>query len=149
MKCEEYKVWITGYVDHELPDEQRQQLEEHLRDCQTCQRELRETVAIKENLTMIKFKEPSDADLQRYWSSVYNRLERGVGWVLFSLGAIIALCYGGIRLVEQVIVDPNIAVVAKVGIIALIVGGAVLIVSVLRERLTVRKTDKYSREVER
>ena len=98
---------------------------------------------------MLKFKELSDAELQRYWSGIYNRLERGVGWILFSLGAIVALCYAGVKLVEEMINDPAVSLVLKVGVIALIIGGVILFVSVLRERLTLRKTDKYSREVER
>ena len=98
---------------------------------------------------MIKFKEPSDAELERYWRSVYNRLERGVAWILFSLGAIVVICWGAFLAIEEMIKDPAISIVLKVGVVALIVGGVVLFVSLVRERLTLRKTDKYSREVER
>ena len=98
---------------------------------------------------MIKFKEPSDAELERYWSRIYNRLERGVGWILFSLGAIVLICWGAFEAIEEMIQDPGISLALKVGVVALIVGGAILLVSAVRERLTVRKTDKYSREVER
>jgi anti-sigma factor RsiW len=149
MSCEDYQELLTGYIDNELSDQQRQRLDGHLRTCQTCTRELEQLTAMKEELAMLKFKEPSDAELQRYWSSIYNRLERGVGWILFSLGAIVALCYGGVKLVEEMISDPEISLVLKIGVIALICGTVVLFVSLLRERLTLRKTDKYSREVER
>ena len=98
---------------------------------------------------MIRFKEPSDAELERYWSSIYNRLERGAGWILLSVGAIILLCYGAFRLVEGIIKDPKVAIVLKVGVVALVFGVVILFVSLLRERLAVRKVDKYSREVER
>ena len=98
---------------------------------------------------MIKFKEPTDAELERYWKSIYNRLERGLAWILFSAGAIIVLCYGGFKLIEQVIKDPNIALLFKIGLTALVFGAVILFVSLLRERLTVRKVDKYSKEIER
>ena len=149
MSCEDYRQLITGYVDDELSVADRQRLESHLRACDACRRELEELVAFKEHLTMLKFKEPSDAELQRYWSSIYNRLERGVGWILFSLGAIVVLCWGAFEAIEEMIKDPAISLVLKVGVVSLIVGGVVLFVSLVRERLTVRKTDKYSREVER
>jgi len=149
MSCENYREWITGYVDDELPPPQREQLEDHLRACEACKRELEESLALKEHLTMIKFKEPSDAQLERYWSRIYNRLERGVGWILFSLGAIVLICWGAFEAIEEMIQDPGISLVLKVGVVALIVGGAILLVSAVRERLTVRKTDKYSQEVER
>jgi len=148
MSCEDYRQLITGY-DDELSVADRERLESHLRACDACRRELDELAAFKEHLTMIKFKEPSDAELERYWSRIYNRLERGLGWILFSLGAIVVLCWAAFEAIEEVIKDPGISLVLKVGVVSLIVGGVVLFVSIVRERLTIRKTDKYSREVER
>jgi len=149
MNCEEFKARISAYVDDELEPDQRKRLEEHLANCPSCRQELAEEKALKEELDMIRFKEPTDAELGRYWSSVYNRLERGVGWILFSLGAIVLLCYGGFKLVEAVIRDPTLQWWVKGGVLALVFGTVVLFVSLLRERLAVRKVDKYSREIER
>lgn len=149
MSCQHYRPLLTGYVDDELDDAQREQLERHLSACQACARELEELAAFKEHLAMLKFKEPSDAELERYWSRVYNRLERGVGWILFSLGSIILLSWGAFKLIEEMIHDPQITLWVKIGVVSLIVGIVVLFVSAVRERLTVRRTDKYSREVER
>lgn len=149
MSCEHYRQLTTGYVDGELSDAERRKLEDHLAACEACRRELDECTTIKEHLTMIKFKEPSDAELERYWHSVYNRLERGVAWILFSLGAIVLICWGAFLAIEEMINDPTVSIVLKVGVVAMIVGGVILFVSLLRERLTLRKTDKYSREVER
>ena len=149
MKCEELEPLVSGYVDGELPPDQRAQVEAHLAACESCRRELAAVEALKENLAMVKFKEPQDAKLERYWKGIYNRLERGVGWVLLSLGAIIVLCYGGFKLVEGVVTAPGLAAVLKIGVVALVFGVVILFVSLLRERLTVRKVDRYSREVER
>ena len=140
---------ISAYVDGELAPDQRKRLEEHLAGCESCKRELAEMTALKEELDMIRFTEPTDAELDRYWRSVYNRLERGIGWVLLSLGAIVLLCYGGFKLVEAVIRDPQIQWWVKGGVLAAIFGAAILFVSLLRERLAVRKVDKYSKEVRR
>ena len=89
MSCHEYQDLISGYLDDELPQDQRQRLENHLQTCNSCAETLRQLTTMKEELAMLKFKEPSDAELQRYWSGVYNRLERGIGWILFSLGSIV------------------------------------------------------------
>ena len=149
MSCEEFKPMITGYLDDELSPDQLKSLQEHLATCQDCAGELDNLRDLKENLAMIKFREPSDAELDRYWKSIYNRLERGLGWILFSAGAIIVLCYGGFRMIEQVIEDPSIDLLLKIGLVALVFGVVVLFVSLLRERLTIRKVDKYSKEIER
>ncbi len=149
MSCEEFKPMITGYLDDELSPQQQQRFKGHLSTCPDCTRELANLGDLKENLAMIKFKEPSDAELERYWKSIYNRLERGLGWILISIGSIIILCYGGFKLIEQLIKDPSIALLFKIGLIALVFGVVILFVSLLRERLAIRKVDKYSQEIER
>jgi len=87
MSCDEFNSMITPYLDNELPPERRAFFESHLASCERCRRELEEFRKLKEELDMIRFKEPTDAELDRYWHSVYNRLERGIGWALFSVGA--------------------------------------------------------------
>ena len=149
MSCEKFKPLITGYVDGELSEDQKQQLETHLQGCAGCKEELDKLRQLKEDLAMVKLKEPSDLELQQYWSGVYNRLERGIGWILFSVGAIIVLCYGGFKLIEEVIKDPSVGLLLKIGLVALVFGIVILFVSILRERLRVRKVDKYSKEVKR
>ena len=149
MNCEDYKQRISGYVDEELDASGREQLERHLATCESCRREYEELVQFKENLAMIQFREPSDAELDRYWGNVYNRLERGVGWICLSIGAILLLCWGAFTMIEELIQDPGVSMVVKIGVVALIVGLVFLFVSIARERLTIRKKDKYSREVER
>jgi anti-sigma factor RsiW len=149
MNCEDFKAMITAWVDGELPPERQELLQGHLAGCEGCRRELAEVRALKEELSMIRFSEPTDAELARYWKSVYNRLERGLAWILLSIGTIVLLCYGGFRLVEHLIRDPQIAWWVKGGVLAVVFGLAILAVSLLRERLAVGKVDKYSREVDR
>ncbi len=149
MSCEKFEPMVSGYLDGELTDEQRQGFEKHLETCQQCRDQLAEMRDLKESLAMMKFAEPSDAELERYWRGVYNRLERGLGWILFSVGAIILLCYGAFSLVETIVSDPKVALAVKIGVVALVFGIVILFVSLLRERLAVRKTDRYSREIER
>jgi hypothetical protein len=67
------------------------------------------------------------------------RLARRVGWVLF-LGA--ALIIGGIVTFEF-LTDPGLGGFWKLLVAALYLGLAALFVSVLRQRLLERKTDRY------
>jgi len=149
MSCNEFNRMAGAYLDGELPEEERRRFEEHLASCDACRTELDELKRLTEDLNMMRFKEPGDEELQRYWAGVYNRLERGIGWILLSAGAILTLCYGAFKIIEEMIRDPAVSVILKVGVCALIAGLVVLFVSLLRERLVVRKVDRYSREVER
>ena len=149
MNCDDIRPLIAGYVDDELTRDERAQVEEHVGSCPDCARELREQRALKEELDKMSFSEPSDAELDRYWQSVYNRLERGAGWLMFTIGAAVVACYGAFILVEKTVLDPGVALIFKIGIVALGLGTVVLFVSLLRERLAVRRSDRYSSGVKR
>ena len=69
--------------------------------------------------------------------------------ILFSIGSIVLLSYGVFKLIEEMFADPSISLIVKVGVVSLVIGLVALFVSLLRERLSIRKTDKYSQEVER
>jgi predicted anti-sigma-YlaC factor YlaD len=76
MSCEKFKAMTTGYLDGELLSEQRNCLEIHLLGCKNCQKELSDLTRLKEDLAMLKFKEPSAPELQRYWTAICHRLEK-------------------------------------------------------------------------
>ncbi len=80
-------------------------------------------------------------------STLYARIERGTGWILLSIGAIILLGYGGYQLLSDIINDTGMPFIVKAGILGVFFGAVVLFVSVLRERIIARKTDIY-REIE-
>jgi hypothetical protein len=149
MSCDQFQSLITGYLDGELSDEQRTALEVHIADCQGCQRELAEERELKAGLDGVAFREPGDDELERFWQNVYNRTERGLGWILFTVGAIALLSFGTIMLITELFADSEVSWIVKIGVVAVISGLVLLFVSILRERLTVRKTDKYSKEVMR
>lgn len=83
-----------------------------------------------------------------YWTSVYNRMERRIGWILFSIGAIIILFFGGYKLVEGLVQAPDVPLLFKVAILSVLGGLVVLLVSLARERIFVRKRERY-KEVEK
>jgi len=78
-----------------------------------------------------------------YWNQVYNRIERGLGWVLLSVGAVIFLSFGAFHFVRDFLFDPEPQLIMKIGVSAAILGVIILFVSVLRERLFIRKRDRY------
>ena len=83
-----------------------------------------------------------------YWASDYNRMERQIGWILFSIGAIIMLFFAGYHLLRGIIEDVNTPLFLKFGILAILAGLVILFVSVLRERIFVNKRERY-KEIEK
>ncbi|MFQ6618055.1 MAG: zf-HC2 domain-containing protein [Fidelibacterota bacterium] len=143
MECEESRKLMMGYIDGELSSAERKSFERHLNSCEPCRNELKKFYKLKEVTDTMKFRSPEDAIWGQYWQGVYNRIERGVGWVALSISAIILIAYGLFRLVEGVIEDPTMSMVVKIAILLLIIGVAILMVSIGRERFYLWKSERY------
>jgi predicted anti-sigma-YlaC factor YlaD len=143
VTCNDYKDLLMGYLDNELNDEQKRRFEEHLAGCPECASELEEFRKLKTITDEVTLVEPEDKMWQEYWDGIYNRIERGVGWIVFSVAAILLIIYGGFKMIEELIKDPTVGMILKVGLLALIAGLAILFVSVLRERVYFWKKDRY------
>jgi hypothetical protein len=143
MEHTEIKQLITSYHEGALDDDQRRKVEEHVRSCPECRREFDDMKKFEEVMGKMAFKKPPKETWELYWSGVYNRMERGIGWIFMSIGAMILLFFGGYKLVEGIIQDPEIPLLLKVGILAVLAGMVLLLVSFGRERLFVDKRERY------
>lgn len=143
MTCHDYKDLMMSYLDNELSAEQRQHFEEHLAECPECAGELEEFRKLKAITDEVTLVEPEDRIWQQYWGGIYNRIERGVGWVVLSIAGILLAIYGGFKAIEGIIKDPQAELILKIVLLAFIAALAILFVSVLRERLYFWKKDRY------
>ena len=145
MPGDEFKALLMGYLDEELTHEEVLRVENHLRECQGCSLELEDFRRLKGVTRDMRVLMPDDKYWEDYWSHIYNRLERRIGWILMSLGAILLTSYGLYEILEKFVLGPDIPWIIRIGIVAFVVGICALIVSVLRERLFFIKSDKYER----
>jgi predicted anti-sigma-YlaC factor YlaD len=143
MDHQKIKELISSYHDKHLSEDQKRKIEEHIQHCEGCRREFEEMGKFEEVMQKMKLKDPPQEMWQVYWASIYNRLERRIGWILLSIGAIIMLFFGGYKAVEGIIQDPTTPILLKVGILAALAGLVILLVSIGRERIFVRKRERY------
>ena len=143
MACEDYKDLMMGYLDEELSAEQIRQFEEHLTACKQCTAQLQEFRQLKAITDQMTLGEPEDRLWQQYWDGIYNRVERSIGWIIVSVAAILLTIYGGFKAIEALITDPTVGLLLKIAMLALLVGLAILFVSVLRERIFFWSKDRY------
>ncbi|MCK4420711.1 hypothetical protein KAW48_02850 [candidate division WOR-3 bacterium] len=139
---------INRWIDKKLSDKEKKELERLCSNNPELKKELRDFKKLKEVMDMLKTKEP-DREWEKYWEHLYNRIERGIGWIITSIGAILMLTFIGFQFVKDLINDPQLAFYAKIGILALVFGFVILFVSVIRERFFLSKHDRYSKEVKR
>ncbi len=145
MAEDAFKPLLMGYLDSELTQLEALRVEEHLERCPECAAELEEFRKLKEVTHNMRVLMPDEKYWEDYWSHVYNRLERRIGWILFSMGAILLASYGLYALIEQLLLRQGIPLVVRIGVLALVVGFCTLLASVLRERIFLSKLDKYER----
>jgi predicted anti-sigma-YlaC factor YlaD len=143
MTCQDHKDLMMAYLDDELDEQQKRAFEEHLASCGDCARDMEEFRKLKKMTDCVAFVEPEDRVWNEYWNHIYNRIERGAGWILFSVAAIALLLYGGFEIIESIIEDRTVGMLAKVGLLSLLGGLAILFVSVLRERVYFWSRDRY------
>jgi len=143
MEHAEIKQLVSTYHEGVLDEEQRKIVKDHIRTCSECRAEFEELRKLEEVMQKMALKKPPKETWEVYWSSVYNRLERGIGWIFLSIGAMILLFYGGYKMVEGIILDPEIPFLLKVGILAVLAGVVVLLVSLGRERIFVDRRERY------
>ena len=135
---------LAGYVDGELSDADRARVESAMTDDPSLIEEVQEFRRLKEVTGMAVYADLPDAVWETYWESLYKKLERGIGWLFFSLGAMIILGFGLFELLQNLYVDPASPLWLKVGVTALTGGAIILLVSFVRERLFARKRERYT-----
>ena len=148
MDHQKIKQLISSYHDGELNDKDKQILDEHMKQCAECRREFEEMGKFEEVMGKMQLKKPQKEMWQVYWNTVYNRLERRIGWILLSIGGMILLFFGGYKVLEGIIQDSSTPLLLKIGILTVLGGVVILLVSLLREQIFVHKRERY-KEVEK
>ena len=145
MSEKELSILLAGYVDGELDEAQRAQVESALENDPALREELDEMRRLKELTTGLGEPEAADGELDAFWNDVYNRLERHTAWILLVAGLVL-LAAGVLVLFFR---DPDTPWLLKVAVGSTVSGALLLTWSVWRERSRVLRHDRYSREVHR
>lgn len=140
---ERFQYLLMKAVDKMLNHEEQTEFWHFVDTNAECKSEWEEFTKLNKLTGGIQMKLPEQEKWDQYWSNIFNRLERRIGWILFSIGLIILIATGGYYAIEGFLTNPDIPITEKIGLSAFFLGSAVLIISVLREKLTLRKTDKY------
>ena len=148
IPCEEMDLKIMAYIDEELPATEIEYVKSHLKMCRSCQKKYNSLFKVKEVTHKMKFKKLPDMYWDEYWRHVYNRIERGISWIFISIGAIIVLLVVLWNFINEILVNQNLHPLLKIGIFTLLMGGVILFISIVREKIMVKRVDKY-KEIER
>jgi predicted anti-sigma-YlaC factor YlaD len=130
---------LSGYIDGELTQQERQRVRLHCDQCPRCRRKLTELTELRRRMGKARLSLVGEDKWRETMNDAGNNVLRRLGWILFIAGLLVI---GGIGLVAF-IGDDSISMSTKLALTAAYGGLAILFVSVLRQRLRERKTDKY------
>ena len=139
---------MMAALDGEISSEERRELVQTLQRRPEIRRGWEQMRRVKEVTATMTYKRPPEEVWDRFWTSMYNRFERGVGWILVSLGAVVLLAWGTWKWLEALWGDADLPSFVKLAILTAAVGLLVLAVSVIREKLFTYRRDPY-KEIER
>lgn len=139
---------LAGYIDGELTPEERADVEQHLRSCDECKKELEAFQKLKEVTGAMRYADIPEHVWENYWHGLYRRLELGLGWILLSIGVVLLLGFGLFCLIKDFFLAPAEPLLVKIGVGAGGLGLIVLLVSIIRERLFAYRHDRY-KEIQR
>ena len=135
---------LAGYVDGELTADERLEFERALSNDSELRVELEEMMKLMNITGNLKYADLPDEVWESYWSSLYKKFERGVGWIFFSVGAIFLICYGLFNFFDELYYNPEISIFVKIAVSVLTIGAVTIFVSMTRERLFARKRERYT-----
>lgn len=134
---------MMAAVDEEISAPERAELDAALADDAGLRNEWEAFRRLREVTGSMTTREPPSEVWDSYWEDVYRRFERGIGWILASVGAIVVTTWGAWMWVRELMSDAEIPTFIRWSVLALSAGLVILFVSVARERWFVRKTDPY------
>ncbi len=145
---ERFIYLMENYFDKNLNKSEESEFLDLVNNNTELNKEFEEQKRVKEVLSKMMLKNPSQEIWDSYWLGIYNRIERGFAWIIISIGAILVLGFSIIKFIETLYIDVAVPIVMKIGVYTLTFGFVILIVSLLRERIFTYKHDKY-KEIQR
>lgn len=141
---EKLRPLLSGLLDGELDPHEAAEVNNALTRSASLRADYERLCSMDEELKHLSMIEPADRIAQRMWSSPYHRLARDAGIWLIVGGYLALLCYGLFALATA---DEGPAL-PRIAIFAIFGGILMLLITLIRERVTLHKTDPY-KEIER
>lgn len=138
---EQVEPLLSAYLDDELTQAEAQRVELHLEECDECRSALREMKRIQELTAEIEFVQPPDEALDVIAQRLSVRAPRWGGWLLVVIGLIAWVAYGLFLALRH----PRWPTAGELLAGLVLIGLALVFVSVLRQRLLERRQDRYRR----
>lgn len=139
MDCERIEVYLSGYLDQELPQQKQQEVHLHLETCPRCREVLHELKRAKKSTADLCYETPTGEEWIYAQNHILGRVSRKLGWLVLLTWLIMTVLYAAYYYAT----NPGEPLFEKILVFGLIVGAGLLFFSVLSERVRDYRTDRY------
>lgn len=139
MHCDRIEVLLSGYIDNELTQQQRQAVENHLESCPACRDVVEELRRLQRETAKISIEHPSGREWEQVEKHLFQTASRSLGWMILIVWSIVTAGYA----LFQFALSPGEPFIEKILVFGLFMGLGLLFLSVLMERLRESRTDRY------
>lgn len=137
--CEEYKSLMMGLMDDELTEEEAVRVNNHLIRCESCREEYEQLKQTSGKIEGVGLKAPDEDIVNKAWKSPYSKLTKNFGILLVIAGWLIMMIYGA----YEFIVTKEAESIPKYAFVIILIGIAILFITVLRDRIRSYRNDPY------
>lgn len=134
---------LSAYLDGELDPADSVRVEAALAADPAVRRLLEDLQRVKDLAATVRLKEAPAEAWEGFRDSIYNRGERSLGWLLLITGSALVAGWGALQLVAAIWNEPDLPGPVRFGILGVVAGLALLLLSVVRERIHTRRRTRY------
>ena len=139
--CQHTEELLTGYLDGELTQQESQRVAVHIEQCEDCRETWRQLQQLQRAVQETRYPNLEQEKLETMMNDLTSKSLQGIAWFALSAGLAMIIAFA----VYAFWVDTGMPWYHKLAMSLIWGGGIGLFVSVLRQRLIARKTDKYRR----
>ena len=142
--CEDTEALLSGYLDGELTQGDRQRVEVIMEDCQDCAQTLEDMQKLRGEIGEIEYEHMTEAEQLKAAKDLVTEAGASVGQMLVIGGFVIF--YGTLIyfVLKGMLADEDTPLFMKIGLPAIFLGMGIMLTSVIIDRIKASKTDPYN-----
>jgi hypothetical protein len=130
---------LTGYLDDELTQQDRQRVEQRMINEPTYRAQFKDLNSLQSDIADLDFQPNKTTHWCEHAPDITSRTTRSLGWLTYIISTLFLLAYG---LYEFIITETENAFV-KTAVLGILLGLGLLLISVIKQRFIESKNDRY------
>ena len=130
---------LTGYLDNELTQQDRQRVEQRMINEPAYRAQFDDLNSLRTDIAGLDFQPNKTTQWSELAPDVTSRTTRSLGWLTYIISTLFLVGYG---LYEFIIAETENALV-KTAVLGIFLGLGLLLISVIKQRIVESKTDRY------